>query len=87
MNLILRYSRWPLLAGNILYGDRPITPGAVRGKLASPFASTSGCSPRSDQVLGDIVEAKGMTEAQAVLVIENVLFHTSNKLYGLGLAS
>jgi hypothetical protein len=43
-------------------------------------------STRSDQVLREIAEAKGMTEAQTVLVIENVLFHTSNELYGLGLA-
>lgn len=37
------------------------------------------------QVLSEIVEGGSLTEAQAVTIVENVLFHTSNRLYGLGL--
>ncbi|KAK7047603.1 hypothetical protein VNI00_006371 [Paramarasmius palmivorus] len=38
-------------------------------------------------VLSEIVHAKEMTEEQAVTVVENALFHNSNKLYNLGLVA
>ncbi|XP_006455844.1 hypothetical protein AGABI2DRAFT_195174 [Agaricus bisporus var. bisporus H97] len=37
------------------------------------------------EVLGEIIEAGNLTEAETVTIVENVFFHTSNTLYGLGL--
>jgi len=39
------------------------------------------------QALSDVTGSGSMTEAQAVNALENMLFHTSNKLYRLGLNS
>lgn len=39
------------------------------------------------EALSDVTDSGSMTEAQAVNALENMLFHTSNKLYRLGLNS
>ncbi|KAF5353439.1 hypothetical protein D9756_008118 [Leucocoprinus leucothites] len=39
------------------------------------------------EVLSDTIELGSMTEAQAILTLENMFFHSSNRLYGLGLTN
>lgn len=37
------------------------------------------------QVLEEIVQSRELTEAEAVTIVQNALFHNANRVYNLGL--